>query len=51
MHFSKLILAAENELAFKEVKSRYGGRIRWWRNMRAHDGDSGYGGFIGDGKQ
>ena len=26
--FSKVILTAENELAFKEVKSRYGGRIR-----------------------
>lgn len=28
LHFSKLILAAKNGLAFKKVKSRYEGRIR-----------------------
>ena len=28
LHFSKLISAAKNGLAFKEVKSRCGGRIR-----------------------
>lgn len=54
LHFSKLILATENGLALKEIKSRYGGRIHdgeIWREMRNHDGNSGDRSARGDGEE
>lgn len=42
LHFSNLILVAENGLAFKDSKKRICDRDLW-REMRDEDGGSGYG--------